>query len=211
MIQMLQELGTHCPDSGAWRNLTQQETDTYRAIFCDLGIIGRVASSDSHVRVFKLRDFCSTVHVIISNAFPWCLLGESVHRLLDHIWELRLLNDCHGLARLSESGFESVHKVEMYDREHQSRKTSLVDNICDIFTHQTASTDPVVRLFDKRPMCSRCSSVEHYSVSCPTKEAVPAASSSFDDIFNSLVVMDSEVEPDDQQKYLRKLKNSWQA
>jgi hypothetical protein len=32
-------------------------------------------------------------------------------RLLDHVWELCLLNNCHGLARLSESGGESVHKV----------------------------------------------------------------------------------------------------
>ena len=32
-------------------------------------------------------------------------------RLLDHIWELCLLNNCHGLARYNESGCESVHKV----------------------------------------------------------------------------------------------------
>ena len=167
VIKMLHELGTHCPDSGVWHKLTQQETDTYRSIFRDLGIIGRVASSDGLVRIFKLRNFCSQVHVTISDAFPWCLVGESVHRLLNYIWELCLLNDCHGLARLSESGFESVHKVEMYDREHQARKTSLVDNVRDIFTHQTASSDPVVRSFDKKPLCSRCWSVEHHTVSCP--------------------------------------------
>ena len=161
VLKMIQELGTHCPDSGAWRQLTEQESDTYRSIFRDLGIIGRVASSKSLVKIFKLRDFCTNVHVTISNAFPWCLVGESVHRLVDHIWELCLLNDCHGLARLSESSFESVHKVEMYDREHQARKTSLADNIRDIFIHQTASSDPVVLSFDKKPMCSRCSSTEH--------------------------------------------------
>jgi hypothetical protein len=41
-------------------------------------------------------------------------------------------------------------QVEMYDREHQARKTSLEDNVKDVFTHQTASSDPVVRSFDKQ-------------------------------------------------------------
>jgi hypothetical protein len=40
--------------------------------------------------------------------------------------------------------------VELYDREHQARKTSLEDNVKDVFTHQTASSDPVVRSFDKQ-------------------------------------------------------------
>ena len=39
-----------------------------------------------------------------------------------------LLSASEGLALL----------IEMYDREHQARKTSLEDNIRDIFTHQTA-------------------------------------------------------------------------
>ena len=210
VVKMVQELGTHCPDSGAWRQLTEPETDTYRSIFRDLGIIGRIASSCNVVKIFKLRDFCSQVHMTISDAFPWCLMGESVHRLLDHVWELCLLNDCHGLARFSESSFESVHKVEMYDREHQARKTSLVDNLADIFMHQTASSDPVTRSFDKKPKCTHCSSIEHYTVSCPTKGAV-AVNSSHTDIFNSLVVMDGEEEPDDQKQYLRRLKASWKA
>ena len=211
VLKMIQALGTHCPDSGAWRQLTEQEIDTYRSIFRDLGIVGRIASSSSLVKIFKLRDFCTNVHVTISNAFPWCLFGESVHRLLDHIWELCLLNDCHGLARLSESSFESVHKVEMYDREHQARKTSLADNIRDIFIHQQASSDPVVRSFDKNPRCSRCSSTEHYTVSCPSKGGVAAVNSTHNDIFNSLIVMIGEEEPLDQKRYLKELKANWNA
>lgn len=30
VLEMVRELGTHCKDSGAWRLLTGQETDTYR-------------------------------------------------------------------------------------------------------------------------------------------------------------------------------------
>ena len=43
-----------------------------------------------------------------------------------------------------------ISQVEMYDREHQARKTSLVDNVTDVFVHQNASSDPVVRSFDKQ-------------------------------------------------------------
>ena len=98
----------------------------------------------------------------------------------------------------------------MYDREHQARKTSLVDNLTDIFIHQTANSDPVIRLFYKKPKCAHCSSIEHYTVPCPTKGEVPV-NSSHSDIFNYLVVMDDEEEPDDQKQYLRRLKASWKA
>lgn len=32
-------------------------------------------------------------------------------RLLDHSWEMCLLNGCRGLANQNEQGLESVHKV----------------------------------------------------------------------------------------------------
>ena len=48
-------------------------------------------------------------------------------------------------------------------------------------------------------------------MSCPTKGGVRALSSSDDDIFNSLLVMDGEEEPADQKKFLMKLKKSWRA
>ena len=35
-----------------------------------------------------------------------------------------------------------IVQVEMYDREHQARKTSLLENVTDVFTHQNASSDP---------------------------------------------------------------------
>ena len=36
----------------------------------------------------------------------------------------------------------------MYDREHQARKTSLLENVTDVFT--CASSDPFVRTFDTK-------------------------------------------------------------
>jgi hypothetical protein len=76
-----------------------------------------------------------------------------------------LINNCNGLARQNESGFESVHKVcwwqsqslnslhaqgERFAREHGARKTNIEDNVTDIFTHQATASDPVVRTFDKK-------------------------------------------------------------
>jgi hypothetical protein len=51
-----------------------------RVVIRDLGIVGRVASSSRRVRVFRLQEFCAQVHVTITGAYPWCLVGESVHR-----------------------------------------------------------------------------------------------------------------------------------
>lgn len=45
---------------------------------------------------------------------------------------------------------QTIAQVEMYDREHQARKNSLEDNVTDMIVHQTASSDPVVRSFDKQ-------------------------------------------------------------
>jgi hypothetical protein len=76
-----------------------------------------------------------------------------------------LINNCNGLARQNESGFESVHKVgwclsqsqnsmyaqgERFAREHGARKTNIEENVTDIFTHQSTASDPVVRTFDKK-------------------------------------------------------------
>ena len=41
-------------------------------------------------------------------------------------------------------------QVERFDREHLSRKTNLLDNMTDVFTHKWAESDPVVRSFDRK-------------------------------------------------------------
>lgn len=48
-------------------------------------------------------------------------------------------------------------------------------------------------------------------MSCPTKGDKLALRRSDDDIENSLIVMEGEVEPQEQQELLRKLKISWRA
>ena len=42
-------------------------------------------------------------------------------RLIDHGWEMILLNECRGLAKMNEQGLESVHKVKsLIDNAHVS-------------------------------------------------------------------------------------------
>ena len=71
----------------------------------------------------------------------------------------------------------------------------------------TASNDYTIAF---QTLCSPCRSVEHHTGSCPTKEGVLASSSTDDDIFNLLLVMDGDEEPE-QQELLRRLKISWKA
>jgi hypothetical protein len=73
---------------------------------------------------------------------------------------------------------------------------------------RTASNDYTIAF---QPLCSRCGSVEHHTVSCPSKGGELAVTGSDENIFNSLVVLDGEDEPQDQRKYLRELQNSWRA
>ena len=100
-----------------------------------------MASCKERVLVLDLQKFCAQVHHHISSTWPWVLFGESLHRLLhgflnndgyiskcfvqqheshrnmlcrllDHLWEMILLNNCCGLAKDNEQAYEGVHKVK---------------------------------------------------------------------------------------------------
>ena len=72
----------------------------------------------------KLKTF-SDYHLFIVETWPWILFNESLHRwvhfpdnyliysyrLVDHSWEMILLNNSFGLANESESSCEGTHKV----------------------------------------------------------------------------------------------------
>ena len=91
--------------------LTETELDNYRRLLEGLSVIGRVAASKGKVKVLKLRQFCQDYHLFLVTTWPWILMSESVHRLVDHLWELVLLNSNCGLATHSEQSLESTHKV----------------------------------------------------------------------------------------------------
>ena len=139
--------------------------------------------------------------------WPWVLFGESLHRFVDHSWEMILLNSSHGLATKNESSCEAVHNEEEYDREHLARKTDLKSNLTDIFNRQFVTGDPGIRKHDKEPQCSKCHSKDHFTVSCPKKTAT--AIQRDDSMVLSFLIGKEDEEPEFQKSFIDKVKKSW--
>ena len=78
-----------------------------------------------------------------------------------------------------------------------SRKTSLLDNVSDIFLRKWAGSDPVNRSFDRKPNCNRCKHSGHWTVSCPEKKKFFVTRED-DFIVEKLLLNDIEGEPDEQ-------------
>ena len=77
-----------------------------------MSVIGRVAASTKRVHLVELQKFCTDFHLFLIRTWPWILFSESVHRLVDHLWEFCLINKNQGLAALSEQSLEASHKVK---------------------------------------------------------------------------------------------------
>lgn len=207
VIDALRDLGRYDLASGARDHLQEEELDNYRRLLQGIAVIGRVVSSSGRVKFLQLRSFSRDLHMFIVETWPWVLFGESLHRLVDHSWEHIVLNGSYGLASKNESSCESVHKFEVYSREHLARKTSLEDNLEDIFGRQHLSGDPGVRQLDKQVKCSRCQSDDHFTVACPLKTMTVIRRD--DALVNSFLIADTEEEPSEQTRYMEKVKESW--
>lgn len=118
-----------------------------------------------------------------------------------------MLNGTYGLANKSESSCESVHKCEVFSREHLARKTNLSHNLEDVFCRQHLSGDPGIREKDKPVKCTRCRSKEHYTVACPQKTATVTRRD--DALVNSFLLTTIEEEPKEQATFMKNLKESW--
>ena len=165
--------------------------------------------------------------------WPWVLFGESLHRLIDHSWGYILLNGTYGLANKSESSCESVHKCEVFSREHLARKTNLSHNLEDVFCRQHLSGNHGIREKEKpvrqiglsidilvgqlffvsllmsciQVKCTWCRSKEHYTVACPQKTATVTRRD--DALVNSFLLTTIEEEPKEQATFMKNLKESW--
>ena len=96
------------------REMTDKEKNNFMELFQRLSVIGRVVLSGRLIHVLKFRKFCLECYIFILSTWSWCLLAESLHRLLGHTWEMIILNMNHGLLAESEQGSESSHKEERY-------------------------------------------------------------------------------------------------
>jgi hypothetical protein len=59
-----------------------------------------------------------------------------------------------------------------------------------------------------QPWCSRCSSGDHHTVSCPQKRAFSPLSND-DSVVASLLIQEGVADPPEQQEYLARLHLAW--
>ena len=142
------------------------EQKCYRKLLQNFNIILKVIGSDRLVDVDALADLCQETYVMILTQFSWVQLPQSIHALLAHAAERISLYEGHGLKRKSEEPLESCHQLIRKMREAGARKTSLEENIADVFTHVWIQSDPELRCKKRKVSCSNCKETGHTIRKC---------------------------------------------
>ena len=191
------------------RQMTDEEKESFSELIHRLSVVGRVVSSGRLVKVLDFRKFCLETNVFIISTWDWCLISESLHRLLGHSWEMIILNRNYGLLTESEQGSECSHKEERRNRQYLSRKCDLLSGDIDTFRHKYAAGDPGVRKFDRRPWCSHCKDDTHFTHGCVVRKMGPHLRE--DDFAVNSFFCTEETEPAEQKDLLEDLMNTWET
>lgn len=166
---------------------TQAEKEGLRKLHENFSVILRVLSSKFYtVDVAAYEELCIETYKLIVLTFPWASVPQSIHRFLAHSAERIRFNDSKGLGNCSEEGLESLHKYVRKFRSVLARKTSLSDNLSDVFSHLFIRSDPIIRSQKRLLECSVCSVIGHTKRSCPS--LAQTYSSSDDAIVKNLFV-----------------------
>ena len=101
--------------SQVWMDLNSKPMEdnareVFRSLFQRLSVIRRVISSDRCILITQFYEYCLDAYIFILQEFPWCLISDSLHRLLAHVWEHIVLNGNFGLASENEQRIECTHK-----------------------------------------------------------------------------------------------------
>ena len=144
-----------------------EEKASLKKLHCNFSVILRVISSKANeIDTETFEDFCISTYLLLTQSFPWASVPQSIHRILAHSAERIRINDNFGLGSLSEEGLESTHKLIRRFRSLLARKTSLSDNLRDVFKHLWTRSDPIVRGFARTLHCTKCDSLGHSKRSC---------------------------------------------
>ena len=141
---------------------------------------------DHKIDVDAFESLCKDTNILIAQEFPWSTIPPSIHRLLAHSAERIQLNDGHGLGNQTEEPLEAQHKLLRSTRELLARKTSLHDNLHDVFTFLYTRSDPIVRSKRRTFKCSFCKKLGHTIRSCTSRKST--CMRSYDALFEDLII-----------------------
>ncbi len=129
-------------------------------------ILRIVSSKERKIDTDSFEQYCNETYCFLAENFSWASIPTSVHRLLGHSAERIGLNSDFGLGKYSEEGLEAMHKLVRRFREHCARKTSLRDNLQDVFMHLWVRSDPTIRSQARVLSCTYCQADGHSKRSC---------------------------------------------
>ena len=119
--------------------------ESFREIHLGLCAVVLILNSQKReVNTIKVKTISLEVYLQILETFPWCVVSQSVHRILGHGWERIEMNQNYGLGDVSEEGLEAMNKFIRYFRSRGSRTTSSTENFLDTFNHLWQRSSPVL-------------------------------------------------------------------
>ena len=107
-------------------------------------IVRLLNSQREEINVEGYHSLCKSTLVTIVTHFPWAKVSPSLHKVLCHTGELIELNDGKGLGSQSEEGLEALNKYIRHLRVHGARKTSVLDNLQDVYIHLWRRSSPLI-------------------------------------------------------------------
>ena len=85
----------------------ETKQDEFEKIFLNLCALVKVLNShQTEINIGRFKEMSIQTYQLITTAFPWCQVPESLHRVLGHGWERIRDNENKGLGRESEEGLE---------------------------------------------------------------------------------------------------------
>ena len=145
----------------------EEEKECLRTLLQNYSIIMRLLSSKNEpIFTGELEKLCKETYLLQVQTFPWATISPTLHRILAHGAEAVQANGGYGLGHYSEELLETLHKKIRNYRESLARKTSLQDNLEDVFRHLFIQSDPSIRVQARKLNCTGCGEVGHTIRGC---------------------------------------------
>ena len=85
----------------------EEKQEQFEKIFINLcALVKALNSHRTKINVSRYKEMSMETYKLIATAFPWCVVPDSIHRILGHGWERIRDNDSMGLGQESEEGIE---------------------------------------------------------------------------------------------------------
>ena len=133
-------------------------------------VVLAVLNCSRKVDTGKFHKYAMDTYLLLLEVFPWVSVSPSVHGALAHGAEAMDRNGGYGLGTKTEQGSEATNKLVRNTRQFGARKTSMADNLRDVWVKLFKRTDPLIRSHKRRLHCTLCDGDGHSYRCCFLRE-----------------------------------------